>query len=133
MGDDQEPLKTGGVAHQISNREIIVMMASIIALASAAGVVFGGIRFGVGVFLGGILAFGNYRWLDQSTRAMLVPDAVSSTGLLASKYVLRYVLIGLIVFGIYFSGILPVTSVLVGLGSFSIAVVLVGLRNIFKT
>src|SRR5688572_18541424 len=121
MGDDLEPLTTGDSAHEISNREIIIMMTFLIVVISIIAMLFAGIRFGIGVFFGGLLALANYRWLDQSTRALLVPDAVGTTGILASKYILRYVLIGLVLLGVYAVDLFPVTSVLLGLGSFSFA------------
>ena len=132
MGDDLDPLTTRDSEHEISNREIIIMMILLMVVVSVIAMLFAGIRFGIGVCFGGLLALGNYRWLDQSTRALLVPNAVSTTGILASKYILRYLLIGLVLLGVYAVDLFPVTSVLLGLGSFSFAVVIVGLRKIFK-
>ena len=59
-------------------------MAVIVVAGAAAGLIFAGPMFGLGVLFGGLLGFGNYLWLNRVTRAMFQPDAVTSTGLLAA-------------------------------------------------
>ena len=128
MAEDLDPLATEGAA--ISNRSILITMAVLVGLGSIAGLLVGGVRAGAGVLVGGLLGFANYWWLDRVTKAIFSPDAVTSSGLLAAKYVFRYMVIGGVLLLIYLSGVLPVAAVIAGLGAFAMAVVIQGLRSI---
>jgi hypothetical protein len=128
MAEDLDPLATEGAV--ISNRSILITMAALVGLGSVAGLFVGGPRAGVGVFFGGLLGFANYWWLDRVTKAMFSPDGVTSSGLLAAKYVSRYVVIGGILLLVYLSGAVPVAAVIAGLGAFALAVVIQGIRSI---
>jgi len=132
MGDDFDPLTTESAVRPISHKGILVSMAVVILAASVAGFAFGGRAFGIGVIFGGVLSFANYFWLDRSTRAIFSPTAVASAGILAAKYILRYAAIGSVLMLIYLTGAFPVAAVILGLASFSFAVVLQGLKNIFS-
>jgi hypothetical protein len=132
MGELNEPLTTETDVRRRS-REILLMMLGVIAVMAAIGLVFAGIGAGIGVLVGGSLAWMNYRWLDSSTRAVLVDPITATTSILAMKYVFRYFVIGAVVFGIWWWNIVPVEAVIAGLASFAIAVVLQGLKSIFKT
>lgn len=133
MGEELDPLTTSDQPKPIRHRGILIAMSAIAVLASALGFAFGGSRFGLGVIFGGILAFANYFWLDRSTRAIFAENATASTAILALKYILRYAVIGGIVFLIYLTGAFPVAAVILGLAVFAFAVVFEGLKNIFTT
>lgn len=122
-----------GKASVITNRGILIIMAVLITVGSIAGFAIGGPRWGVGVFFGGGLSFLNYLWLDRSTKAIFATDAIATTGVLAMKYILRYVVIGLVVYAIWYTGVLPVTAVVAGLATFAVAVVIRGIQNIFTS
>lgn len=131
MHEDIDPLEAGGRA--VSHRGILMTMAVIVAAGAAAGLIFAGPRFGIGVLFGGLLAFGNYFWLESVTRAIFRPDAVISAGLLAAKYVFRYVAIGGVLLLVYLTGAFPMPAVILGLSAFAIAVVVQGLKNIVSS
>lgn len=133
MGENIDPLTTDGGVKPISHRGILVVMAAVVIVGTVLGFVVQGTRFGVGILFGGVLAFVNYFWLERSTRAIFDNTAVSSAGWLAAKYILRYVAIGAVLLLIYLTGILPVIAVIAGLGAFAAAVVIQGLKNIFKS
>lgn len=128
MDNGSEPSKAVSV---ITNRGILIMMTVLVVVGTIAGFVFGGSRFGVGVLIGGILSFLNYFWLDRSTKAMFAPEAITSTGIAALKYILRYVVIGAVLLLIFWTNVLPITAVVAGLAAFAIAVVIRGLQGIF--
>jgi membrane-bound metal-dependent hydrolase YbcI (DUF457 family) len=131
MDEETEPV---AASHSIvSHRKILITMAVIIAVATAAGMVFSGPMFGFGVVFGGLLAVGNYIWLDRVTKAIFRPDAVRSAGLLAAKYILRYFVLGGVLLVIYLTGAFPMAAVILGLGAFAIAVVIEGLRSIVSS
>ena len=132
MGEELDPLTTDSTT-AVSHRGILVIMVVLVAVGSLSGFVLGGSRFGFGVLFGGLLAFANYLWLDRSTKAIFNQTAVASTGILAAKYILRYVAIGLVLLAVYMTGALPVAAVILGLGAFAFAVVIEGLKNIISS
>ena len=129
MGEDLEPLTAVPV---ISHRGILIIMAVVVVLACVCGFVFGGSRFGIGVIFGGVLSFANYFWLERSTRAMFQPNAIATSGILAAKYIFRYVVIGGVLFLVFMTQAMPITAVILGLSAFAIAVVLQGMKNIIS-
>lgn len=136
MGENLDPLTTDGGEKPllpISHRGILVVMATVVITGAILGFALQGTRFGVGILFGGVLAFANYLWLDRSTKAIFDNAAISSAGWLAAKYILRYVAIGAVLLLIYLTGVLPVTAVMAGLAAFAVAVVIEGLKNIFKS
>jgi hypothetical protein len=133
MGEELDPLTTGSNSAALSHGGILIMMAGLVGTGTLAGFVFGGSRFGFGVLFGGVLAFANYLWLDRSTRAIFNENVTASTGMLAVKYILRYVVLGAVLLLVYMTDAVPVAAVLLGLGAFAIAVVLTGLKNIISS
>ena len=109
------------------------MMAVLVVLGTILGLALGGTQFGLGVLFGGGLSFVNYVWLDRSTRGMLgEPTPMATTGILAMKYFLRYAAILGVLVLIFWSDILPVTAVILGLSAFAFAVVAEGMKSIFR-
>ena len=133
MGEDFDPLTTGTGVKPISHSGILMAMAAMIAAGSIAGFVFGGRLWGLGVMFGGVLSFINYFWLGRSTRAIFSPNAVSSSGVLAAKFMLRYAALGAVLLVVYLTGALPMAAVILGLAAFAFAVVVQGLKNIFAS
>lgn len=130
MGEESEPL-TNEAELRRSNRGILSVMFVLAGIMAVAAAVFYGPTAAIGVVLGGVLAWLNFRWLDSSTRAILVDPLVATTPILAMRYVLRYVLIAAVLVVIYYYDLLPVVAVIAGLASFALAVVLRGLKSIF--
>ena len=133
MGEDLHPLTTDKGTQPISHRGILIVMGVVVVLSTLAGFIFGGKAFGVGVIFGGLLAYANYFWLERSTRAMFVNADMASTGLLAAKYISRYVAIGAVLLLIYMVNVIPVAAVILGLSAFALAVVIQGLKNIISS
>ena len=133
MSGDLDPLTTDESTQSISHRGILIVMGAVIVVAAIAGFILGGKAFGFGVIFGGVLSFVNYFWLERSTRAMFVNAEMASTGLLAAKYILRYVALGAVLLLIYMTGIIPVAAVILGLSAFALAVVIQGLKNIISS
>ena len=131
MDEESDPVSAGDSV--ITHRGILITMAVMVAVAAVAGAIFSGPMFGFGVVFGGLLAVGNYIWLDRVTKAIFRPDAVRSAGLLAAKYILRYFVLGGVLLVIYLTGAFPMPAVILGLAAFAIAVVIEGLRNIVST
>jgi hypothetical protein len=134
MGEESPSLPTNEPANvNISDRRLLVEMAMLIAIGVVAGFTFGGIRFGLGVLFGGVLAFLNYFWLKRSTAAIF-EKAISGdrARFLPLRFISRYIAIGLVILAVYLSGAMSATAVILGLGAFAFAVVIDGLVKIFK-
>lgn len=132
MGEFTEPVagdeQTTGT---ISHRRLLIEMIVITLLISVIGLVAGSGRFFAGVLIGGAVSVINFLWLDRSIRNVFLTGG-ERPGSLAIKYFLRYVLIGIVVIGVYFTGAVSVPSVILGLASFAFAVVLEGITSIFR-
>lgn len=133
MGEDIDPLTTGSSIEPLSHRGILAVMAAVVVAGALLGSALQGTRFGIGVLFGGVLAFANYLWLERSTRAIFDNAAISSAGWLATKYILRYVALGAVLLAVHMTDVLPVIAVIAGLGAFAVAVVIKGLKDIFKS
>ena len=107
-------------------------MVGVIAAGSLVGTIFGSGRFGWGVLVGGVMSFANYFWQRNSTKAIFEGAVRGEVpALLAVRYILRYVAIGLVVWGIYATEAFPIVAVVLGLAAFAFAVVIEGLIGIF--
>ena len=117
----------------MTRRRLVIWMSVFIVLAATAGLIFGNARFGWGILVGGGLAFANFFWLDRSTKRIF-DNAASGIlpGLLAVRYILRYFALGLILWLIYRTDMVPVVAVIVGLSAFAMAVVAEGISSIFS-
>ncbi len=130
-----EPLTTEErLPPQVSLKRVLVLMAVIIGVGAIAGFAVGPARFGLGVLAGGVLSFANYFWQRNSTRAIFAQAANGEKPmLLGVRYILRYVLIGAVLWVIYLTGAFPIVAVVLGLAAFAFAVVVEGLIGIFSS
>jgi hypothetical protein len=109
-------------------------MAVIIAAGAIAGFVFGSAGFGMGVLAGGLMSFANYFWQRGSMRAIFDQAANGEMPVfLALRYILRYAIIGGILWFFYVTGAFPVAAVVLGLAAFVFAVIVEGLIGIFNS
>ena len=133
MSDDFEPLTTEGpLPPQISHRRLLVLMAGVIVIGSIAGCAFASAGFGIGVLFGGVMSFANYFWQRNSTRSIFETAARGEKPVfLAVRYILRYVVFGLVLAFVYLTEALPIIAVVLGLAAFAFAVVIEGMIGIF--
>ena len=117
----------------ISNRRLLVEMVVITLVVSVTGLMAASGRFFAGVLFGGALALVNFLWLDRSLAAVFkaATEGVKPQ-FLAVRYILRYVVIGVVLLGIYLTDALPVVAVIIGLASFAFAVVFDGIISILR-
>jgi ATP synthase I chain len=102
----------------------IARLTLVLGFATAVVVFFAkSNRAGIGIAIGTLLAWINYRWLDQSLGMLVTvstakPGSPQASGVPASFYwklVGRYVLIAVVIYVIVQYFALPLVSVLVGL------------------
>lgn len=133
MVDDLDPLTSGQpLPPELSQRRILFIMGVVAAAGSIVGMIFVSGRFGVAVLFGGAASFVNFFWQRRSTKAIFEAFAGGDRPpLLAVRYLLRYVAVGAFAAFFYFTGLLPVTGIILGLASFAFSVVIEGLVSIF--
>jgi hypothetical protein len=136
MSDHFEPLEpeAQGNTTPPTNNRIIVIMAVLCVMGMIAGFVFASIAFGVGVLVGVSLAFINYFWLQHSLKKIFAAaDSGEKPRMLAGRYFLRYLILGIVVAVIYVSGWMPIAAVILGMAGMGFAVVVEGIIRIFTT
>jgi len=124
MVEESEPLTTEPhSAARFTHRRILLLMAIICVVAAIIGLVFKGSMFGIGVLFGGAMAFANYFWQESSTRAIFAVAAGGSKPFFpALRYVLRYLVIGGVIWLVYITEAFPIVAVIMGLAAFAFAV-----------
>lgn len=124
--DEQENLAP------LSHRRILSIMAAIVLTGSFLSFLYVSLSFGFGFLIGGGLSFVNYYWLKFSLKAVF--DRVVSEEnprFSATRYFLRYFVLGLVMTVVYFTHIVSFTAVILGLLSFAFAILIEGLIRIF--
>ena len=121
----------------VSHRRILWMMAIIICAASLACVFFVSYEFGLGLAIGGVLAFVNYWWMKRSLRkifdrAIESAEAGEQPRFLAAHYFLRYLGLAAALGIVYLAGV-SIVAVLLGLCTFGLAVLVEGFLRIFSS
>lgn len=136
MSDQYEPLGADAQGNTTppTNSRIIVIMAVLGIIGTIAGFVFISVPFGIGVLVGVSLAFINYFWLRHSLKKIFAAaDSGEKPRMLAGRYFLRYLILGVIVAVIYTSGWMPIAAVILGMAGIGFAVVIEGIIRIFST
>jgi hypothetical protein len=118
----------------LSHRRILVIMATIAVLGGLIGLILVSWQFGLGVLIGGILAFVNYYWLKFSLKKIF-EQAIDGrkTRFLGLRYLFRYLILGTFLIIIFLTKSIPVVAVIAGLASFAVAVVIEGFIRIFSS
>ncbi len=102
------------------------------ALAVVGSLAFAPWRITTGLLLGGSLALLNHRWLRSSTAAVfsvLVDGA--KTKLKLTNYLLRYLVVGTVVFVAYKLNLVSLAATLIGLCSFVAAIFAEAFREFY--
>jgi hypothetical protein len=109
---------TGGDDGAVELRIFRVMIASI-AVAVIAGAIMAPWRVAAGLLLGGGLSLLNYHWLRTSVSAIFAGDIETRRPRVrASRYVIRYFVVGFVAFAAYKLKLVSLPATLAGLCSF---------------
>ncbi len=107
----------------LSHQRILTEMAAVGLVSVVVSFTFASVSFGIGVLVGGILSLVNYYWLKSSLKKVFAQAAAGEKPqFLGLKYFFRYLAFAAILAIIYFTKIVPIVSVLLGLASFAAAI-----------
>jgi hypothetical protein len=107
-------------------------MAVSVALAVVIAAPFFPWRVTSGLALGGVLSLLNHRWLSSSVSALIMANATNQrVGHSAYRYILRYLVVGALVFVAYRLGLVSLPATIVGLCSFVVALFAEAFRQFY--
>ena len=114
------------------NVRIFRTMVVTTALAVAVSAVIGPWRVTTGLLVGGLLALFSHRWLKNSAAAALQLSIGGATPRLRlAQFVLRYVVIGALVFSLYQLDVLSLPFTLWGMSTFVVAIFVEAVREFY--
>ena len=114
------------------HRRIFRTMLLTTIVATVVSVFFAQWRISAGLFLGGILALLSHHWLKTSARAAINLSIGSTQPRLSLlQFVLRYLVIGSVVFLARLLGLVSVPAVIIGLSTFVVALFVEALREFY--
>ena len=107
-------------------------MTIVVVIAVAIATIAAPWRFTTGLLLGGALSIFNYRWLHSSVVAIVNLNAVTNEGRAKSlRYLLRYFVVGVIVFGAYQLNLVSLAATITGLAAFVPALFVEAFRQFY--
>ena len=143
MSEDSDIIQTEQSAtSSMSHQRILWTMAVVAILGGLASFIFVSWQFGVGVLFGGVLSFVNYYWLKISLKNAFGNVVVSESEeeelaekprFLTARYIFRYFFLGLVLYIIWMTKLVPIASVLLGLVSFAMAILIEAVILIFNS
>ena len=114
------------------NTRIFRAMVAVTAVAVIVSSLLGSLRFTTGLLIGGVLAIFSHNWLRNSAGAAInlaVGEGIQQVRLM--QFLLRYLVIGLVVFAAYIIDIASLTAMLLGLSSFVVALLVEAIREFY--
>jgi hypothetical protein len=111
---------------------ILRTMSVSIVLAITAGLALAPWRFTLGLALGGVLSLLNYHWLHSSVASIInLNTSGKRAPARSSRYLLRYLVVGLVVFAAYQLNLISLPAAIAGLCSFVPALMFEALRQFY--
>jgi hypothetical protein len=115
------------------NRRVWRNMFVVIILSVAAAAIFSGLRFTVGVALGGALALLNYKWLHSSLRAILAVGGEKAPPGTRLKMVVRWLVVAAIAWAAHQTGQFDAVGIVAGLTAPAAAIMIEAAYVTYKT
>ena len=113
-------------------RRILLVMSVSVGAAAIVSLLLAPWRVTTGLLLGGGLAILNYRWLHSSVAAIIELNVTSGkVNARSLRYLLRYFVVGFVVFGAYQLQLVSLAATLGGLCAFVPAVMFEALRQFY--
>ena len=132
IGNHEGQGALGAKGDEALQSRILLVMAMAIVLAVTSSAPFAPWRVTAGLMLGGLLSLFNYHWLRSSIHALIQANVSNqNVGHMASRYVVRYVVVGAVVFMTYKLGLISLPATIIGLCSFVVALFAEALREFY--
>ena len=113
-------------------KRVFRTMAIAVAFAVVASLPFAQWRITAGLLVGGLLSLFNHHWLSSSTAAVFnVVAHGARPQLKLTRYILRYLVIGAVVFLVYKFNLVSLTATIAGLCSFVVALFVEAFREFY--
>ncbi|MCS6873796.1 MAG: ATP synthase subunit I [Pyrinomonadaceae bacterium] len=120
-----------------SDKKLLKRTALILLFTVFLSFILADSRFTLGLFIGGVLSFLNYFWLDFSVRYILEKAAKAEEASLSGAfiYLLKYLVVAVLVFLLksYFSENISIIAVMLGFLAFPASIILEGFTLAIKT
>jgi len=117
----------------LSNDRILKILVALILVGTVVTALLVSVRSGAGFFIGGLCSFINYYWMKRSLAGFFESAREGKApGFVGIRFILRYLLFGVLIAIVYITDVLPVIAVLVGVTGFALAVFIDGLISIFR-
>jgi len=114
------------------NLRIFRTMAIATGISVAVSAVIGPWRVTTGLLVGGLLALFSHRWLKSSAAAAIeMSIGGGAPRLRLAQFLLRYVVIGALVFSLRALDLVSLTAVLAGMSSFVVAIFVEAAREFY--
>ena len=114
------------------NLRIFRTMAIATGISVAVSAVIGPWRVTTGLLVGGMLALFSHRWLKSSAAAAIeMSVGGGAPRLRLAQFLLRYVVIGALVFSLRALDLVSLTAVLAGMSSFVVAIFVEAAREFY--
>src|SRR6266852_6098584 len=110
---------------------IFRLMIAIVSLAALAGAILAPWRVTAGLLLGGALSILNYHWLRTSIGAVLSNANEKRPRVKLWRYILRYFVMGAVVFAAYELRIVSLPATIIGLSAFVPALFVEAFRQFY--
>lgn len=108
------------------------VMIATVAIAVAVGALLAPWRFATGLLLGGLLSLLNHHWLRSSIAAVFnVEQSGKRPRVRVWRFVLRYFVVGTVVFAAYKLQIVSLPATIIGLCSFVAALLVEAFRQFY--
>lgn len=133
MSNQAEPLQ-GDSAGLLMLRRIKRNALVFLALAALGSLWFRSLAVTLGVLVGGACAVVNFRWIEAGLDAAMGGPMASRKRVLAvAKFVLRYILLGLIIYAIVANRIADLKALLAGLFIFVVSIMWEAFRSVLTS
>lgn len=114
------------------NKRILLVMSISVIIAVAISITIAPWRTTTGLLLGGALSLLNYRWLHSSVGAIFaINRSEGRAQTRSSRYLLRYFVVGVVVFASYQLHLVSLPAAIVGLSSFVPALMFEAARQFY--
>lgn len=111
-------------------RRLFRVMAAAVLLAAVLSLLFAAWRVTTGLLLGGTLSLLNLHWMRSSVAAAFSKaDQGARPRIRMAQYVLRYFIIGAVVYTSYKLNVVSLAATVIGLSSFVVALFVEALRE----